>query len=253
MFATTALTPRQWRIELAAAITGCVFVVAALAIIWAARMTVPRDLYVSELGAEGEPTARWFMVALLLIVAGGSLIAYAGRRVRSSVRWLALWTPAVSLWVACGFFLFASQVTCTAGCPLPYGPTFNLQDFLHTLAAVLAFAAACWGMLQTSFARGHRVLARLSLASAILVAVIAGTGGLLSLFRFQQAFGSRLELVATTIAIAWVVMFGGVLIARLVRSRTSGEPVESAAPEQPATTLEPEPEPEPQLADDVAR
>ncbi len=36
---------------------GCLLVAAALAIIWAARLTVTRDLYVSELGAEGEPTA----------------------------------------------------------------------------------------------------------------------------------------------------------------------------------------------------
>lgn len=192
-------------------------VIAALTIIWGARLTVPRDLYVSELGAEGEPTADWFRVALLLIVAGGSLIAWAGREVRSRVRVLNAWTPAISLWVGCAFFLFASQVTCTSGCPLPYGPTFNMQDFLHTLAAVIAFAAACWAMLQTSFARGHRVLAGLSLGMAIAVAVIAGTGGLMSLFRWEQEFGSRLEFVATTLAIAWLVVFGIVLAARAMR------------------------------------
>jgi hypothetical protein len=88
-------------------------------------------------------------------------------------------------------------------------------------------------MLQTSFARGHKVLARLSLAASILVAVIAGTGGLLSLFRFQQGFGSRLEFVATTIAIAWLVIFGGVLIARLIRSSATGEAVEPGESGQP--------------------
>jgi hypothetical protein len=214
------------RLELAAAVFGCVAVIVALVIIWMARLPIARDLYVSELGAQGEPTARAFMIALLLIVAGGSAIAFAGRRVRSRLRALAIWTPAISLWIACAFFLFASQVTCTAGCPLPYGPTFNPQDFSHTLAAVLAFAFACWAMLQTSFAQGHKVLARLSLASSILVAVIAGTGGLLSLFQFQQGFGSRLEFVATTIAIAWLVIFGGVLIARLIRSLRTGAPIE---------------------------
>jgi len=205
------------RVDFAAAVLGCLAVVAALGIIWGARLTVPRDLYVSELGATGEPTAEWFRVALLLIVFGGSLIAWAGRAVRSTARILRWWAPAVSLWIGCGFFLFASQVTCTPGCPLPYGPTFNLQDFLHTLAAVLAFAFACWAMLQTSFAREQRVLARLSLVASLSVAVIAGTGGLLSLFRFQQGFGSRLELVATTIAVAWVVMFGAVLAVRAAR------------------------------------
>ena len=55
--------------------------------------------------------------------------------------------------------------------------------------------------------------------------MIAGTGGLLSLVRFHQDFGSRLEFVATTIAIAWLVIFGAVLIARLVRSLRTGSPI----------------------------
>jgi len=205
------------RAEIAAALVGCVLVIAALTIIWAARLSIPRELYVSELGAEGMPTARWFEVALLLVVVGGSAIAWSGRAVTSRLRVLALWTPAISLWIACGLFLFASQVTCTAGCPLPYGATFNLQDFLHTLAAVLAFGFACWAMLQSSFAQNHRVLAAFSGTVGILVAVIAGTGGLFSLFRFQVELGSRLEFVATTLAIGWLVVFGAVLAARGIR------------------------------------
>jgi hypothetical protein len=202
------------RAEITAALGGCVLVVVALAIIWAARLSVPREVYVSELGAEGMPTAHWFEAALLLIVVGGSAIAWAGRRVRSRVRILAAWTPAISLWMACGFFLFASQVTCTAGCPLPYGSTFTVQDFSHTLAAVLAFAAACWAMLQASFAKNHRVLAVFSASMGVAVAAIAATGGLFSLFRFEVGFGSRLEFVATTLAIGWLVVFGAVLAAR---------------------------------------
>lgn len=219
----------RW-VEFTAAVVGSVAVTVALTIIWVSRSTVPRELYVSELGAQGEPTAAAFEVALLLIVFGGSVVAWAGRRVRSSVRVLAAWTPAISLWVGCAFFLFASQVTCTSGCPLPYGPSFTWQDFSHTLAAVIAFAAACWAMLQTSFARESRVLARLSLATAVLVAVIAGTGGLFSLFRFQVALGSRMEFVATTIAIAWLVVFGVVLAVRAARgTHLATHSVEQAA------------------------
>lgn len=215
---------RLRRLEAAAAILGCLCAVAALVIIWSARATVPRDLYVSELGATGEPTADWFRVALMLVVAAGVLVSWAGRAVRSTAPVLRAWAPSISLLIGSAFFLFASQVTCTPGCPLPYGPTLTLQDFSHTLAAVLAFGFACWAMLQTSFAKGHRVLARLSLVSSLSVAVIAGTGGLLSLFQFQQGFGSRLELVATTIAIAWVVMFGAVLAARALRPATPADP-----------------------------
>jgi tetrahydromethanopterin S-methyltransferase subunit D len=233
---TPSRRSRLRRADFAAAVIGCVLVVAALSIIWGARLTVPRELYVSELGAEGEPTAKWFQAALLFIVIGGSAIAWAGRNVRSSVRVLAAWTPAVSLWIACGLFLVASQVTCTSGCPLPYGDSFTWQDFSHTSSAVLAFAAACWAMLQTSFADGHRVLALLSRASGVLVGVIAGTGGLLSLFRFQVVLGSRLEFIATTLAIGWLVVFGAVLAlrsARVLAPRIDEQPLAPQEAKQP--------------------
>lgn len=206
---------------------GCVLVTAALTVIWLARLDVlgrfpARPIYVSELGAQGEPTAGWFMAAMLALVAGGSLIAWSAREVRAEVRVLALWTPSVSLWVSSGFFLVASQVTCTPGCPLPYGPTFVLQDFLHTLAAVLAFAAACWAMLQAAFARRHRAIAAISATCAILVGGIAATGGLFSLFRFRTDIGAWLEIVATSIAVGWVVLLGAAAAVEGARAQGEG-------------------------------
>jgi hypothetical protein len=211
------MSRRRPIIELVGTVAGCALVSAALAIIWIARSTVSQDVYVSELGATGAPTAKWFQLALLLLVAGGSLVAYAARDIRAAAPLLRAWTPAVSLWVGCGFFLVASQVTCTAGCPLPVGPTFTWQDLIHTTVAVLAFAAACLAMLQISFSRGSRMLAGFSLAAGLAVAVIAGIGGLLSLARFEAGFGSRLELLATTIAVGWLVVLGAILAIRLVR------------------------------------
>jgi hypothetical protein len=204
--------------DIAAAVVGSLLVLAALVIIWVARLTVPRDLYVSEMGAAGEPTARAFEIALLLVAVGGSLIAYAARVVRSTHRTLARWTPAVSLWVACGLFAVASQVTCTSGCPVPYGPWFTWQDLTHIVCAVLAFGAACWAMLQTSFADGGRMLSVFSRVCGAAVALIAAVGGLLSLFGVSTGFGSRLEFVATTIAIGWVAVYG---IGLAVRRHTS--------------------------------
>lgn len=190
---------------------GIVCVLAALVIIWVARFTIPRDLYVSELGATGMPTARWFQIALVLIVVGGVAIGWVGRSIRSRPRILNLWSPSMSLFVSCGFFLIASQVTCTAGCPVPYGPRFTWPDFVHTTSAVIAFAAAVFTILQCAFAVGHRALRIFSLVAAIAVAVIAGAGGLMSLLNWNANFGSRLEFVATTIGLAWILVFGLVL------------------------------------------
>lgn len=194
------------------AVAGTICVLASLTIIYVARLGVPRELYVSELGADGEPTAAWFERALLLLVAGGFLIAWAGRRIRSRVAVLRLWTPSATLAVASALFLVASQVTCTSGCPVPrFGPGLSWQDLGHVSAAVLAFAAAAWTMLQCAFAVGHRVIRRFSLIAALSVAIIAGIGGLMSVFEFYAWFGSRLEFVATTIGIAWVAVYGAAL------------------------------------------
>jgi hypothetical protein len=195
-------------VDAAAALVGSLLVVGALVLIWGARLTVERNLYVSELGAVGEPTADVFRAALLLVVAGGTLIAFATRSVRSEVRYLRAWSPAISLWVASGFFLVASQVTCTSGCPVPYGPQFTWQDLIHICCAVLAFGAACWAMLQVSFAHDQRALAGFSRLSGAAVAVIAAVGGLLSLTNTATGFGSQLEFVATTLAILWLAVYG---------------------------------------------
>ena len=200
-------------IDRVVATTGTLCMAAALVTLWITRLSVPYDVYVSELGAVGMPTAKVFQVVLLLIVAGGALIASAGRGIRSRARILRWWTPSISLAVASAFFLVDSQVTCTSGCPLPVGATFTLQDFVHTLAAVLAFAAASWAILQCAFAVGHPALARFSLVAAIAVAAISLAGGLMSLLHFEVVIGSRFELVATTIGLAWVVVFGASLAA----------------------------------------
>jgi len=227
---TATTLPDRRSVQVAGTLVGSAMVLAALIIIWVARLSQGRDLYVSELGAAGQPTAHWFEAALLLIVAGGSAIAYSARGIRSRVPLLSVWAPAVSLWVACGFFLVASQVTCTTGCPLPVGADFSWQDLIHTVVAVLAFAAACLGMLQVSFAVGHRSLSRVSLGAGVAVALIAGSGGILSLAQFQADFGSRLELVATTIALGWLLTLGLMMAVRPVESLTGSIDLEVALP-----------------------
>jgi hypothetical protein len=215
---------RRDALDVAASLTGAALIAVALFLIWVSRVQFGgTDVYVSELGATGASTARQFEVALLLVVAGGALVAFAGKDVRSRIRILAAWTPAISIWIACGFFLAASQVTCRAGCPLPTLSPFDWQDLAHVTCAVLAFVAACLAMLQTAFAVNHRHLARFSLTIAISVAVISGLGGILSLARFDTALGGYSEFTATTLAIAWVVVYGVAIAIDRARGQRNGE------------------------------
>ena len=196
------------RLESATALLACLLVLVALTIIWGARLSIGRDVYVSVLGAPGMPTAAWFQAALVLVSSGGALVAFSVRGIRVTPPILRVWRPAVSLGWASGFFLIASQVTCTPGCPLPYGPLFTWPDFVHTTSAVVAFAFACWAMLQLTFAPGRHLIAGLSLFSGIAVAIIAATGGIMSLVGWERGIGSRFEFAATTLAIAWLVSLG---------------------------------------------
>jgi hypothetical protein len=211
---------RRDSLDVAAALAGSALISAALVLIWVARAEFGgTQVYVSELGGTGASTAHQFEIALLLVVAGGALVAFAGRDVRSRVRLLAFWAPSVSIWIACGFFLIASQVTCRAYCPVPTVSPFDFQDFTHITCAVLAFAAGCLAMLQTAFAVGHRVLAGFSLAIAVAVAVVAGLGGILSLARFDTEVGGYAEFTATTLAILWVIVYGVSIAASTVRGQ----------------------------------
>ena len=187
---------------------GSAFVGVALAIIWVARLSVDRPIYVSGLGAHSEPTAGWFEAALLLLVAGGFMVSWVTKGLRSTAALLRLWTPSLSVAIASSLFLVASQVPCTTGCPLPVGPAFTWQDLIHTTVAVLAFAFAALAMLQTSFVSGHTTLRRLSLGAGIATALVAAAGGILSLLQFRTDIGSMLELVATTIGMGWLIIFG---------------------------------------------
>lgn len=189
-------------------VVGTLGVVCGVIVIWAARLSVPYPVYVSELGAEGAPTAGVFSFALLLIAGGGLAVALASGHIRSSVQILDRWTPAVSIGCAAGCFVLASQVTCTAACPVPLvDPRSTVQDLVHTTAAVLGFGAACFAMLQVAFSERLPRVARFSLASCMAVASITIVGGLLAIVRVATGIGSWLELIGTTIAIVWMAAY----------------------------------------------
>ncbi len=188
---------------------GTVSVIAGLVIIWAARLTVPYPVYVSELGAVGRPTAGPFQMALLCIAAGGAAIALAAGHVRPDVPVLGRWLPAVTLGFAAVCFVAASQVTCTVTCPVPFvNPQSTPQDLVHTVFAVLGFAAACYAMLQVAFARQRPRVARFSLLSCVAVAGITVVGGVLALVHVAVDVGAWLEFAGTTVAIGWLATYG---------------------------------------------
>nr|WP_216845464.1 DUF998 domain-containing protein [Rathayibacter sp. VKM Ac-2857] len=204
-------------------VVGALLVLAGLALLLAARFSIgtSRWVYVSEMGAPDLPTAGTFRIALLLVAAGGVAIAVGARAVRT--RLLPGFRPALAILLAALCFALASQVTCTAGCPLPVGPRFSWQDLIHTSAAVLGFSAACLAMLQLATARERPGVARLSLVAGIAVALVAGTGAIFSLLRLWLGVGGTLEFVATAIAVLWLAVVGLVLAGEEFKGGLAGE------------------------------
>lgn len=197
--------PSRVRTVLAATLcaAGALAALIAVTLIWIARSTHADPPYVSGLGAPGEPTELVFRVALTLVGAAGVLVGLgswgsrAGRIAAAS---------ALALAAAGACFLGAAAAPCTPGCPAPTSALFTAQDFAHLFLAITGFVLACTAMLLFAF-RG-RTWAILSCTAASLVAVIAGTGGLLSLADTATDFGALCEYIATSIGIAWLVAAG---------------------------------------------
>jgi len=239
------------RLRAAGLAAAAVLTAAGLVLIWVARLSADRFLYVSELGASVEPTAVVFRIALSSVAVSAGLVALCMPRLSPRTRFFSAVPAAVVLAISAVAFGIASQVTCTQYCPLPVGAAFTWQDLIHTVCAVIGFAGASFVMLQVATdSRFHR-LARFSAAAAISVAVIAGIGGLLSLLRFGTQVGGILELVATTIALVWLIGLASLLAADvwpravgaapgLPETGTEGpgqlQPSQRATPERVAST-----------------
>jgi hypothetical protein len=208
---------RGRRVLTAAALAaGAVAALAGVSMIWLARASIHRAVYVSELGAKGMNTATDFAIALLLVAFGGALIAVVGRHPRAPGI-LGAWTIGATIALSSVFFVVASQVSCTAGCPLPIlSAASTMQDLVHTVCAVLGFASGCLAMLQLGVIGRGSVMARVSLAACALVGVITIIGGLLSIFGTASDVGGVLEFIGTTVAVTWLAAYGLWLAWRLI-------------------------------------
>ncbi|WP_424936157.1 MULTISPECIES: DUF998 domain-containing protein [Bacteria] len=190
----------------------------AIVLIWAARSTVDRAVYVSEMGAPGQPTEAAFRVALTMVALAGVLIGVFGPRARSDRR-----LPGLSGVLGGGgvCFAVAAFVPCTSGCPAPGSPAFTLQDLVHISAAIVGFVLACVAMvLVTAFDVSRFGL--FSLAAGGTIAVVAGSGGLLSLTRTATTFGALCEFAATTLGLLWLLTLGLRLGASVLLSGADG-------------------------------
>lgn len=202
----TALPPSIERVALTA---GALASLAGVSLIWLARASIQRPIYVSELGAHGMSTAPLFVTALLLVAAGGALIAIAGGHPQSRLPLIGTASVGGTIAISSVFFVVASQVSCTAGCPVPLvGAGSTFQDLVHTTAAVLGFVAGCFAMLQVGCAGRRMPIARFSAAACCLVGAITIVGGMLSIFRTATDVGGVLEFIGTTVAIGWLTCYG---------------------------------------------
>jgi hypothetical protein len=225
--------PRSSRADIAVAAVAATCLTAGAAVIGHARASLGRYLYISELGALTMPTAAQFQVGFVLVVAGIMLVAVVVRDVRTRLPLLRRWTPAAMLLGAGALFLVAAAVPCSVGCPSLLTAEAQWRDWVHIVAAVLAFAAGCLAMLQFATAR-DRWVARLSIAGGLAVAVIAATGGIISLARGNTDVGSTLEYVAAAIGVVWMLAIAvvhAVPMRRIERSAPVMDALRSTAPQ----------------------
>lgn len=193
-----------------------VLLVAASVGVGVARSSYSWHLYVSELGADGQPTQTLFRISFVAACVGIALVAWVLRDVRTAAPVLRWWPPAASLAVAAAMLFAASQVNCTEGCPNPLDAGSTVRDVVHIVVAVAGFVAGCWAMLQFAGTR-ERAVRWLSVAAGLLVGGIAATGGIISLADGNTDIGSVMEYVAAGIGTLWLA---AVAVAHAARGHT---------------------------------
>lgn len=187
---------------------GALLAIAGLVVVWVLRIDVSeRHIYVSGFGAEGEPNAALFNLALGGIGVGGILIGIAALALPRTLG------PVVAvglLLIGCGVcFVLSSRITCSAGCPVPFTEGAGIRDAVHVSFAVLGFGAAGLAMLLSH--RFGGVFARLVPPAVAALAIPALAGALLALLGTNARIGGWLELIATTAGILWLIAFALVL------------------------------------------
>ncbi len=159
-----------------------------------------RWYYISEFGAQGLLTESDFKTGFTMLALGFLLSAWPLRRVRTKP--LPAW---ITIALAALAFLVASQVNCTENCPGLGNPDATAQDLVHIWFAIFGFVLGCLAMLQIAFT-GSRRFRVVTIVAAVLIGVIAGTGGLLSLAGSTSELGAIAEHVAAGIGVLWLMV-----------------------------------------------
>lgn len=206
------------------ALGGSALLLASLITIWSIRLGTDAEIYVSGFGATGRSTALVFNTALAGVGIGGLLISLAARRLVAPAAALAAFCWCLA--IASLSFVGASRITCTLGCPIPFTDGAPWQNAVHVGLACLGFGLAIIAILISS--RLGSLPRRLMWPTVIGVAIPAATGGILSLLGLAVGLGGWLELVATTVALGWLIV-AGLWIAVSLRTGTGPIPTERAS------------------------
>ena len=187
------------------ALTVALLVVMGASIMVVQRLEHDRWYYISEFGAAGLETEEDFKVGFTMLACGLLLAAWSLRTVKrtSGGRRLVI-RPWMTIAIAGVCFFVASQVNCTESCPSIANPDATARDLVHVWFAIAGFVFGCLTMLLMAAAKKGR-LRQVTIAAALAIGVISGTGGILSLVGSTNELGAILEHVAAGIGLVWLL------------------------------------------------
>ncbi len=199
--APSAARFRQIRLVVTLALAFLTAFLALLLLAWRRAGSPGIDVYLSQLGASGQPGAGPYRLAVLCVGGATALVAVAWR----------LRAPAVGaagfLGLSAAMFVVSASVPCAPGCPIPVRDGLStLPNLVHFSVSGAAFALAVAAMSSVGAADVDPALRRRSDLAARIAMVLYGVLAALMLAFGHGLANGIVERFLAVLSLAWLTM-----------------------------------------------
>jgi hypothetical protein len=156
--------------------------------------------FLSQLGADGQPSAGYYRLAVFCVAGAAAMMALAWRLRSPGLNAAGL----LALAAVC--FVVSAGVPCAEGCPIPVRDGYTTAaNVVHFSVSAGAFGAAVGAMASVGSYYRDPVLRRLSAVTARVATLLYGALSVLLLTAGHVPVNGILERLLALVALGWLV------------------------------------------------